>query len=315
MKLRPFEGYLVFYLSYRYCNGLIMVKSKSTPVLAIDGGGTRCRIASADEAGVVSIETASANVSTDFDGSVREILKGLSQLGERIHAECDDIYMRPAFLGLAGVTGSDIIRRLQDALPFKHIRIADDKPAALRGSLADADGFLAHCGTGSFFGVQLDGHQRFVGGWGPVLGDEASAQWIGRAALSASLESVDQIRQRSSLTDRLLSEFGDAAGIVSFASHAEPVEFGALARHVTEASANDDPVAIEVMRAGAGKVVEALGHLGWRPGMTICLTGGIGPHFERHLPDEMRQSVAAPKSSPLDGAISLAFDLARGLGA
>ncbi|MEO1308796.1 MAG: BadF/BadG/BcrA/BcrD ATPase family protein, partial [Pseudomonadota bacterium] len=288
-----------------------MTLAHTNPILAIDGGGTRCRIACADGEEVVSVETGSANVSTDFDGSVEEILKGIEQLGRRLGQSVDALCHRPAFVGLAGVTGPEIAGRLERALPFTQVQIRDDRPAALRGALTDADGFLVHCGTGSFLGAQTDGQQRFVGGWGPVLGDEASAQWVGRTALGATLESVDQIRPQSPLAERLLSELEGAAGIVRFASKAEPAEFGKLARLVTEADAQGDVVASDVMRAGAGKIADTLHLMGWQPGLPICLTGGIGPYYERHLPDDMRENIEAPKGTPLDGAIALAFEFAR----
>ena len=284
---------------------------QSTPVLAIDGGGTRCRIAFARDTSVTSVEAGSANVSTDFDGSVSEILKGLQKLGQKLGIQPKDLHERPAFVGLAGVTGPDMARRLQGALPLQHARITDDRPAALRGALDEADGCLAHCGTGSFFGVQRDGQQRFIGGWGSVLGDEASAMWIGRSALSATLESVDGLRAPSELSDLLLSKFEGATGIVAFAANAEPADFGALARHVTELGVAQDKIALDVMRAGAAQLVRVLNHLGWKRGRPVCLTGGLGPYFEPYLPEDMRQDVTAPNGTPLEGAISLAFEFAR----
>ncbi len=290
---------------------LFMNAANKTPVLAIDGGGTRCRVASADSDGVISVETRSANVSTDFDGSVREILDGILRLGEQIGVTRGELEARPAFVGLAGVTGTQMVERLKAALPFQNVRIEDDRAAALRGSLSDDDGFLAHCGTGSFFGVQRDGAQRFVGGWGSVLGDEASAQWIGRRALAAALDTVDGRRERSPLTDDLLSKFEGAEGIVRFAGSVGPSEFGMIAQNVTAAAQRKDPNAADVMQAGAGEISQTLLHLGWQPGDPICLTGGIGPYYAPMLPDEMRRCVVDPKGSPLDGAVSLARELAR----
>lgn len=288
-----------------------MSESRTTPIIAVDGGGTRCRVAFADGQKVHAVETGSANVSTDFDGGVREILSGLDRLAAEMDTPLQALCQHAAFVGLAGVTGSEIADRLKQALPFRDAKIADDRPAALRGALGEADGLLAHCGTGSFFGVQTGRAQKFVGGWGPILGDEASAQWIGRAALTATLDRVDGLSDQTGLSEALLSEFGGSAGIVRFATNASPTQFGALARQVTEAEDRGDPMARDVMRRGADIIAAILSQLGWRPGLQICLTGGIGPHFERHLPDDMRQSIVSPHGVPLDGAISLAMDFAR----
>lgn len=288
-----------------------MSESRNFQILAIDGGGTRCRVAIDDGTAAVSIETGSANVSTDFEGAVREVLDGISRLADHMNRSTETLLALPAFVGLAGVTGPAIAGRLRDALPFRHVRIEDDRPAAARGALGRGDGVIAHCGTGSFYVAQIDGGMRFAGGWGPVLGDEASAQWIGRRALRVTLESVDGRVGPSSLSERLLSDFENTAGIVQFAGSARPSEFGALARLVTEFAGRGDALAQYVMSSGAGEIARTLPHVGWTPGRSICLTGGIGPQFGPYLPEDMQVDITEPKGEPLDGAISLARDLAQ----
>ena len=122
---------------------------------------------------------------------------------------------------------------------------------------------------------------------------------------------ADGLGDQTGLGETLLSELGGSAGIVRFATNASPTQFGALARQVTEAEDWGDPLARDVMRRGAHNIAATLSQLGWRPGLQICLTGGIGPHFKRDLPDDMRQSIESPHSVPLDGAITLAMDFAR----
>lgn len=285
---------------------------RNPSILAVDGGGTRCRIASVDENDMHCVETGSANVSTDFAGGIAQILSGLETLADRIGTTVQALGQRPGFIGLAGVTGPDMAARVKDALPLHQIRVADDRPAALRGALAETDGALAHCGTGSFFGIQQGRTQRFVGGWGPVLGDEASAQWIGRMALNATLRSVDQIGDTSPLTDSLLTTYHGAAGIVQFATTATPRDFGALAPLVTTADAKGDLVAHQVMQLGAKIITDTLHDLGWNPDQNLCLTGGIAPFYAPHLPSEMRRALVDPIGSPMDGAIALAQDFAQG---
>ncbi len=288
-----------------------MRDSEKTTVLAIDGGGTRCRIALGVNRLVTSVETGPANVSTDFDGAVRQILAGLYALAERTGQPVGALVRLPAFVGLAGVTGPELAGRLRAALPFERVRIEDDRPAALRGALGDIDGVFAHCGTGSFYGAQSNGTMRFAGGWGPVLGDEASAQWIGRAALAVTLECADGRAGMSALAERFLGDFGGTAGIVGFAGKARPSEFGALAPKVTEYASRGDALATQVMAAGAREIARSLPLIGWAPGQAICLTGGIGPSFGPFLPAEMQTDLAAPSGEPLDGALSLARLLAE----
>ncbi len=286
-----------------------MNDSSSGPVLAIDGGGTRCRIALCDGQDITTVETGPANVSTDFAGGVQQILAGLEMLATQTGRKLDDLVGYPAFVGLAGVSGPKIADRLKAALPLRHARIEDDRPAAVRGALGEKDGAIAHCGTGSFYGAQKAGAMRFSGGWGSVLGDEASAQWVGRTALRLTLETVDGRFQSTPLAQKLLDRFDGAEGIVRFAGNARPSEFGALAPMVTESANENDVLGRQVMSAGAADIARSLPLIGWVPGSAICLTGGIGPHFGPFLLEPMQADLTKPRGEPLSGAVSLAREL------
>ncbi|WP_282181215.1 BadF/BadG/BcrA/BcrD ATPase family protein [Aliiroseovarius marinus] len=276
------------------------------PVVAVDGGGTRCRLGLRQGGSDTAVELGSANVTTDFDAAIAEISRGLDLLSARSGIAMNELSGLPAYVGLAGVAGSAIAQRVAQALPFSHIRVEDDRPSALVGALGDQDGVVAHCGTGSFLAAQIDGDQRFAGGWGPVLGDPASAQWVGRRGLTVTLDAVDGIREGSALSRYFLDKLSGAAGIVDFASTARPVDFGALAPAVTAHAAEGDALASLVMIEAANGIAELLPVLGWKPGMAICLTGGIAPQYASYLPDEMQHCVTAPAGEPLSGALTLA---------
>ena len=115
----------------------------------------------------------------------------------------------------------------------------------------------------------------------------------------------------SALAEHLLSEFRHSAGIVGFAGKAKPSEFGALAPRVTEYAGRGDALAIEVMRDGAAEITRGLRHVGWRRGLAVCLTGGIGPYYADYLPDELRNDLIHRVGEPLEGAISLALEFAK----
>ena len=281
--------------------------------LAVDGGGTQCRIALCSSDDPLIVRAGSVNVSTDFDGAVAEISRGLEVLSGQSGVSLDALHDCPAYLGLAGVTGAGLVDRLVSALPFRNVRIEDDRPAALRGALGGRDGVVAHCGTGSFLAAQIDGQTRFAGGWGSVLGDEASAQWVGRRALSCALDSVDGFVERSALTAAMLERFTDAAGIVRFAGSAEPAEMGALARDVTASAAEGDRVARQILQEGADYIARRCDAMGWSAGLGLCLTGGIGPHYEDYFPAAMRADLVSPEGDPLAGAIALAEAFRRSL--
>ncbi len=281
--------------------------------LAIDGGGTKCRLALLSDSGYESVVSGSANACSDFDGTVRSILSGVEQLADRLSLPEHAVRDQPAYMGIAGVVDPTIAERLRQALPFPQMKIEDDRRSALRGALGVDDGFVAHCGTGSFFAAQKSGEQKFVGGWGPLLDDIASAHWIGKRALTATLYAFDGLEEQSELTEALLKMHGDTASIVAYASHAPSAEIAQIARTVTQYAAQEDSNALLIMRQAASLIDETLQKLGWSEGKSICLTGGIGGHYKRYFSPAMQTSVVAAKAEPLDGAVALARDFLREL--
>lgn len=285
--------------------------SENLPVIAVDGGGTRCRLALRAHGKDVTIEVGAANVTTDFEAALEQIRGGLTKLASRAGVTTGDLAKMPAFVGLAGVTDQGMADKVADALPFRRVRVTDDRPPALRGALGPRDGVVAHCGTGSFVAMQRHGNATFAGGWGPVLGDPASAQWVGRRALSVTLDAVDGLVPHSELSRQLLDVHAGAAGIVAFAAQARPIDFGALAPIVTQLAQQDDALAQSVMQDAGDAITDTLTKMGWRPDMTICLTGGIAPHHAPYLAAPMQAAITQPIAAPLFGALALAQDFSE----
>ena len=280
-------------------------------ILAIDGGGTHCRIAYGSCENHSMVDIGAANVSSDFEGALNTILGGVEALCTKLQMPVADLIACPCYIGVAGVTGPQMAARLRKALPFTHVHVTDDRPPALRGALGTKDGAIAHCGTGSFWGLQLGGAQKFAGGWGYVLGDEASAHWLGRTALSATLETVDGRRGATDFAQSLLALHDGAAGIVRFATHARPDEIAAIAPLVCSAAAQNDPLALALMQAGAQENAQSLTALGWHEGLDLCLTGGLGGQYHPYLPPALQARITAPAAEPIIGALALASDFAR----
>lgn len=282
-----------------------------SPVVAVDGGGTTCRIACVSAQGRCVVEVGPANVSSDYDGALGRLRDGIAELASHVTGGAEALYGAPAYLGLAGVASPRIAARVAADLPFQVVRVEDDRHPALAGAHGDADGAIAHCGTGSFLALQAGEARRFAGGWGPVLGDEASAQWIGRRALAVALNAHDGLAEQSDLTRRLLADYDGTGGIVAFAAEAPPHELGQIARRVTAAAQAGDVVGQGLMREGAAYLWQALGAMGWTPQMALCLTGGIGPLYAPYLPPEAQAAIVAPKGAPIEGAIALAYALQK----
>lgn len=277
-------------------------------VLAADGGGTRCRMALASPDGDVRVEVGAANVTTDFEGAVRQLKAGLQQLADKAGLSFEQLAEVPAYLGLAGFQVPADRDRLSERLALRRLKVEDDRPAALAGALETRNGALVHSGTGSFFGVQKNGKIRFAGGWGSILGDEGSAAWLGRECLKLVLHAEDGLLERTALTKALRQRFVGPAGIVAFASTASPADFGSLAPQIM--TNPDDPAAAHLIHQAAEHFERTLLGLGWTERDPVCLSGGLAPHLAEHLTAPVRHAFTDATGSPLDGAIALARQFA-----
>ncbi len=280
-------------------------------IIAVDGGGTKCRLVLDGPDGRVSVIGGPANVTTDFDAALGEIRAGLAALADKAGMTPAEIERLPAYLGLAGASDRAICDRVAAALPFARVRVEEDRAAALQGALGHGDGAIAHCGTGSFFGIRQGGRARFVGGWGARLGDEASSFWVGREALTGTLAAVDDLRPHSPLSEALLARWHTPAGLVAFAGAATPALIGDIAPAVAEAADTGDALGLAVMRAGAEHVAAMLHALGWQPGLPICLTGGLARRYIPYLPEAMGAALVATQAEPIEGAVALARAFAQ----
>lgn len=278
-------------------------------ILAADGGGTKCRMVLCGEGLWHEIEVGAANVSSDFEGALAELSRGLTELAGL--AGVQDLTEVPAYLGLAGVKDAEIAARVADALPLSRVRVEEDRMPAVRGALGTAEGIVAHCGTGSFFAARIDGRLRFSGGWGWKLGDEASGFWLGRAALRQALAAEDGVQERSAFVVGLLQRFGGGSGLMAWASEARVDEIAGLAREVSSSAVDGDAVAVQVMQAGADVLAQEVQAIGWRSGLPLCLTGGVAVAYVPYLPGDLRAAVQPMKGKPIDGAVALARDFAQ----
>lgn len=290
-----------------------MTDGLKVSAIAVDGGGTNCRIAGITETACEVVVKGAANAFTDFDGTVRTITAGLRDLAELMSVPVSTLAATPAYLGLAGVVDHEIEHALQKALPFTTVKIEGDGKSAIRAALGADDGIVAHCGTGSFFGLQRNKAQRLVGGWGAVLDDIASARWMGCRVLSLTLYATDGLVNETDLTKHVMNLYGSPKKILEFGNRAVASEIGQLAKTVSEYAKQNDETALQIFKEGAFLIEDTVSRLGWSD-ESICLTGGLGPAYVSFLPDVMREKIIDPKGEPLDGAVELAREFSREAG-
>ena len=286
-----------------------MIKSGSTVIIGVDGGGTGCRVAIGTLSdGVLSrSEGGRANAASDAALAVKNIASTVEEAARLAGIPTSALSHATAHIGIAGILGAEDSARIASALPYKTITVTDDRPTAVTGALGRHDGYLLSLGTGAFAAASQAGVFTFLGGWGFYVADQGSGAWLGRAGLEQIKLCHDELADHTPLTRKLFEKFGgDPNALVSFSVTAKPGDFATLAPEIIAGAQAADPWGQAIMKKGANHLMRCLARLGFRTGDTLCLTGGIGPHYAGYLPEEFLSGRIQPKGSALDGAFQLA---------
>lgn len=183
----------------------------------------------------------------------------------------------------------------------RRVRVVSDVEAARDGAFGDRPGILLLAGTGSIaLGRDRRGKLGRAGGLGPLLGDEGSAFWIGRAWLPIAR------RGAGTLALRRLALRPDAVARVA-----------ALAPAALRAARGGHPIAQAIIVGAhvalAELVAELAGRLRLRPPIPVSWAGGLleDPRFRAGVwlaarNAGLRLAPTPPRGTALDAALRLA---------
>ncbi len=276
-------------------------------LIGVDGGGTHCRFALMRDGNRVDVRVGGANVHSDQVAAIQTLNDGLAALAQKAGLTIADLSPYPAYLGLAGVLSPEKANAVALHLPLANAVVDDDRKTAVVGALGDGDGTILGIGTGSFFARQTGGTVTLLGGWGFLLGDEASGAWLGRHLLQKTLHVVDGLREATDLTRRVAAHFdGRPSSIVTFAASSRPGAFAEFAPWIIEAATEGDLVARDLVGEATAFIRKNIQRLGWQKGEAICALGGLAPHYRAFLPADLAADFVDPIGSALDGALILA---------
>lgn len=283
--------------------------SEAGYIIAIDGGGTSCRVAVANMQGDIlgrSLQGA-ANIVSNVDGAVANITAGArAALAEAGLAHLD-LASLPAFMGLAGVTVAGDLDEIGAHLPFSRSVFEDDAAIAMQGALGDDDGIVAILGTGSVYVGRQGEIMRRAGGWGFVVGDLGSGARLGRALLQDTLLAHDNIFTHSPLSRAVIAEFDDdPVQLVDFAQQETPGGFARFAPMVFEYAEQGDPIGRALVKGAVAHVDAALAAVTWPQCKVLCLMGGLAPFYRERIEPQFRAILREQKADALSGAVQLA---------
>jgi len=298
--------------------------------LGIDGGGTKTTCAVGDESHLLATATAGpsnivrvgeAQTRESLEQAVREACAAAGIALTQVARTC---------IGGAGTAHPEMaakVARILAAILSSPIEVVGDMQIALEAAFDAGPGVIVNAGTGSFaYGRDEKGTTLRAGGWGFAIGDEGSAHWIGREAVSAVLRDSDRRPHgRESAQDCTLAtalmKVWDVASLGDLARAANaipPPNFAALFPAV---AANSDDLAVQVLtRAGrelaqlAAVVLTRLFAAGCADHVSVAVTGGVFRHvalvrevFNNELRRlDPRVEINPQVIEPVEGALRLA---------
>jgi glucosamine kinase len=287
-----------------------------TLFIGIDGGGTSCRARIVDARGrrIGQGVGGPANVATDPALTMSSILEACDVAAKRSGIDEADLRQAHAGFGLAGgavTTRCNEFRQLlQQEGFFASAAIATDAYATWLGAFRGEPGAILILGTGSCGLAVVDGVEKFVSGYGPIVGDEASSNWIGRQAIRRALWAYDGRIPPTRLAKNILRHFDKSPEkIVSFASSASAEDFGRFSPPVFSHAAKGDALAMEIITEAAGDAARMIEWLVAAGAPLVYLHGGLAKPLLAWLPKRARKRTLKSVNDiwiPVEGAILMA---------
>jgi glucosamine kinase len=287
-----------------------------TLFIGIDGGGTSCRARIVDGSGRRRGQGVGgpANVATDPELTMRSILEASRAAADGMEVTEADLRHAHAGFGLAGgaVTArcSEFRELLRGEGFFASVAIATDAYATWLGAFRGEPGAILILGTGSCGLAVVDGVEKFVSGYGPIVGDEASSNWIGRQAIRRALWAHDSRIAPTRLAKNVLKHFDKSPEkIVSFASNASAEDFGKFSPRVFSYAAKGDALGVEIITEAARDAARMIEWLIKAGAPSVYLHGGLAKPLLAWIPKKARKRTLKSVNDiwiPVEGAILMA---------
>ena len=233
--------------------------------LAIDGGGTKTRCVLADDTTVLGkamtggcsvIRLGEQKAREALHTAIRQACAAAKVSPHRVSAVC---------IGVTGAARPEIAAKIRGILAElisenarAKIEVVGDTVIALEAAFGAGPGVVAIAGTGSIvYGRDAAGHTARAGGWGFAVSDEGSGYWIGRRAVSAILNSLDQGIE-TALTAMVLQawKLNTIDELVQQANSTPPPDFPRLFPIVLRAADEADAIARDLLADAGTKLAD-----------------------------------------------------------
>lgn len=301
--------------------------------LGIDGGGTKTRYLLVNDnlEKVGDCESKTIHIhQVGVDGIKEEITTNIAKLCKEANIEVKDIAF--AFAGVPGYGESQedklkIDEAIKEIMTVPYM-IDNDAVNGWAAGTACKPGINMVAGTGSIaYGRNEAGKLARCGGWGPGIGDDASAYWIGIRTINEYTKQKDGRNEKTVLVDILEKEYN-----ISYDFEIVDIVFNRLKQDRTQlagfskvcflAAEEGCPAAKRIFEEAAENLFKHIKSLSktleFNDEFVVSYTGGVfkaGRHILEPLARMIEEAglkgkLQEPELEPWNGAALLAYKLA-----
>ncbi len=300
--------------------------------LGIDGGGTSTEFIIVDNLGNIlgyTIKSTLHHKQSSFIEFENILIDGITELIDSLNISIDDIDY--TVLGIPGygeyVSEIPKINKIINRIIKNNYKIVNDSEIAWAGSLLCEPGINIVSGTGSIgYGVDKNDKNSRSGGWGPYIGDEGSAYWLGKKIIENFTRVSDGRIEKNQLyydTKEYLKieEDMEILSIIVEEYNMDRIKIANLSKIINISLDKNDIRAIEIVKEAAYElsllVKSIYNELDYAKNdiINISYSGGIfnigedilNP-FEKYILEiDSRMKLVKPKLSPVLGSVFYAY--------
>lgn len=207
---------------------------------------------------------------------------------------------------------------IREAIDSDRFTVANDCVNGWAGSLNAKPGINLVLGTGQIgYGVDEEGNSMRSGGWGPLLGDEASGYYIGLKLLNHFTKMSDGRSDKTILYDiiREKLDLKEDMEIIDKAEKMKRDEIASLSRIFAEALDKEDPYCKELLdeisKEAAAVIDSIIKGLNFKEEVKVSYSGGVfnlGDRLIKKIEEKSKNKIKIekPYTDPSEGALILA---------
>ena len=207
---------------------------------------------------------------------------------------------------------------IREAIGSDRFTVANDCVNGWAGSLNAKPGINLVLGTGQIgYGVDEEGNSMRSGGWGPLLGDEASGYYIGLKLLNHFTKMSDGRSDKTILYDIIKEKLDlkDDMEIIDKAEKMKRDEIASLSRIFTKALDKEDPYCKELLeeisKEAAAVIDSIIKGLNFKEEVKVSYSGGVfnlGDRLIKRIEEKSKNKIKIekPYTDPSEGALILA---------